>query len=505
MKVADRASPGDVVAERYKLERLLGEGGVGSVYLARHELTGRPVAIKLVPTSDPVVRERLLREARSMGRLSHPNVIGVMDMGEWRGLVFIAMEYVYGENLREFAGVEKVGVREAIDLLLPACSGVAAAHQAGILHRDLKPENLFIHTDRDGTPVDTKVLDFGVAKALDAVDGNVSLTDSGSIVGTPKYMAPEQIAEEPILDARTDVYAMALILYEMLAGHLPYTTSNLRHVVLEILKGEFPSLHSVEPGVPEALSDVIMRGLCADAEGRYGTMAEFAKALEPWAERRSFMPPLAVQTTDTARDSWLPPSSGHVATPLDLTTRRSVRGERTPDPSDVDEVVADTVDRGATPNGTEVRDRDGGTRGALAWPWVLAAAALFLVAGWGLVGGSREQAPTSPSAVTGPRATDAPTEVPAAPVAVAPPAPLPRSTPDAGVAAPDTASPAATAAPPPAAPPAASSRRSTKATPPDKRAPRRAARPRATPRRPAPAPAPAPPKTDNRDPWAATP
>ncbi|MDH5670944.1 MAG: protein kinase [Myxococcales bacterium] len=296
MTAALRIDPGDRIADKYRVERTLGKGGMGVVLLAHHELTGRRVALKVVPTGDPVVRERLLREARSMGRLSHPNVVGVLDMGLIDGAVFLAMEYVHGESLRSHTDAEPLAVGVAIDLLLPACAGVAAAHQAGILHRDLKPENLFVCTDRDGTALTTKVLDFGVAKHLD--DGNVdtSLTDQGSIVGTPKYMAPEQLGGDRALDERTDVYALGLILYELLVGQLPYDATGLRKVVWEILRGGFTPVCKRRPEVPAALSEQVMRALEPEREARHASVAEFARAIEPWAASRRYMAPREIHT-----------------------------------------------------------------------------------------------------------------------------------------------------------------------------------------------------------------
>ncbi|MEZ4340558.1 MAG: serine/threonine-protein kinase, partial [Sandaracinaceae bacterium] len=161
------AKVGELVDGKYELESLLGKGGMGAVYRARHVVTGRRVAIKWLLEDDEDRRRRFLREARAMGRLEHPNVVQVFDVSEHQGEIFLVMEYLEGKCLRDCIPEGGLPPDEAIALLLPAFSGVAAAHQAGILHRDLKPENLFVCCDRDGTPYDTKVLDFGLAKAAE--------------------------------------------------------------------------------------------------------------------------------------------------------------------------------------------------------------------------------------------------------------------------------------------------------------------------------------------------
>jgi hypothetical protein len=177
-------------------------------------------------------------------------------------------------------------------------SGVAAAHQAGILHRDLKPENLFVCTDVDGTAFDTKVLDFGVAKSVG--DAEASLTSTGAIVGTPRYMSPEQIAQGDEVDERMDVYALGLILYELLAGKLPYAGGSLKTMVVEILAGKLAPLHGQVPELPAALCDAVMKALANERDDRWPDVASFAAALEPFAGRKAFEPPRGVHTPETA-------------------------------------------------------------------------------------------------------------------------------------------------------------------------------------------------------------
>lgn len=301
--VAERAtSPniGAVIGGRYVIERRLGEGGMGTVYLARHNVTGRRVALKWVLTEDVLLRQRFVREARSMGRLSHPNVVGVLDAGEHHGAVYSVMEYVEGEDLHVHARSKQLSYHAAIDLIMPVMGGIAAAHQAGILHRDLKPENLFVCLDSDGTAFDTKVLDFGVAKRMG--DRETSLTGSGMIVGTPKYMAPEQFTDGDNLDARMDIYAIGLILYELLSGELPFRSTSLKTLAVEILSGKLSHLSERAPGLPRELCDVIMKAVATERADRYPDIASFARALEPYAGARRFEPPRKAHTPRLSYD-----------------------------------------------------------------------------------------------------------------------------------------------------------------------------------------------------------
>jgi tRNA A-37 threonylcarbamoyl transferase component Bud32 len=240
------------VAGKYEIEALIGQGGMGAVYRAQHTLTHRRVALKWLLADDAAMRMRFVREARAMGALEHPNVVGILDIGEEDGAVYLVMEYVEGESLREHLDRRPVSPMRAVRLLMPALEGIAAAHQAGIVHRDLKPANLFVCLDRDGTAYGTKVLDFGVALSLRQSDGTMGLTQSGAVVGTPRYMAPEQIRAGKV-DARTDQFAMGLILYEMLTGRLPYDAAVYEALVVEIATVPPLSPRVFVPDLPEGL------------------------------------------------------------------------------------------------------------------------------------------------------------------------------------------------------------------------------------------------------------
>jgi serine/threonine protein kinase len=291
---------GDIVGEKYELEGLLGRGGMGAVYRARHRITDRTVALKWLLEDDASRRARFLREAKAMGRLSHPNVIGILDVGDHQGAIFLVMDYLEGKSLREVIEGRTFTPKEAVGLLMPALSGVAAAHQAGILHRDLKPENLFALLDEDGHPYDVKVLDFGVAKPVssDAMS-SASLTHTGVLVGTPRYMAPEQLGDEAELDARCDVYALGIILYELLMGKVPYKSKSLNALLIEIMTIDIESPTNSNPEIPAEFSAILLKALARPTEERWPDVASFARALEPWGDGVRFETPKRVHTPKT--------------------------------------------------------------------------------------------------------------------------------------------------------------------------------------------------------------
>lgn len=478
------AKVGELVDGKYELESLLGKGGMGAVYRARHVVTGRRVAIKWLLEDDEDRRRRFLREARAMGRLSHPNVVQVFDVSEHEGEIFLVMEYLEGKSLRDFIPDEGLPPDEAIALLLPAFSGVAAAHQAGILHRDLKPENLFVCCDRDGTPYDTKVLDFGLAKAAEP-QADSKLTHSGSIVGTPRYMSPEQLEEKDV-DERTDVYALGLILFECLVGDLPYRSQSLNALLLEILTADHPPPHQLKEGIPEALGDLVKRAIERHAEDRFDSVIDFARAIEPFTEA-TFQAPRKVHLTPDSLSVGLTPKldderisssirarpsspSGDAGSATEEETPSAKSRERSEQAfAPTAALSSEDVDRASTAEVVPPPSRPG---------WVIPAAALagLLVVGGGVAAflASREPAavPTPPpAALSEPTAVTDPVEVaePAEAVEAAAPAmPEPAAAAEAPAEAAEPTPAPAEAEPPahePATPHHARSRRRATATP----------------------------------------
>jgi serine/threonine-protein kinase len=279
---------GRVVGERYQVERRIGAGGMGEVYLARHVLMGRPSALKvlkrdLIQEADAI--SRFNREATNASRIAHPNVCGVYDFGLTAdGLVFLAMEYLEGRTLREtLADWGPLPVDRATALLGQCAAGLQAAHDLGIVHRDLKPENVMIGGPDHST---AKLVDFGIAKAV-AGDSGPGVTRSGFIVGTPEYMSPEQLAGVP-LDARSDQYSLGLLYYEMLTGAHPFTGDSVRGSLAKRMTDRPRPLTETRPSgtFPPKLQSVIDRVLARRPEERYPSVRDFAAAASAAAADR---------------------------------------------------------------------------------------------------------------------------------------------------------------------------------------------------------------------------
>ncbi|MCA9709494.1 MAG: serine/threonine protein kinase, partial [Myxococcales bacterium] len=272
--------PGVVLADRYRVIRLVGEGGMGRVFLAEDTRQDRQVALKLLADDRPIPRaaERFTREAQSIARIDHENVVRIYDVGQSpRGGLFYVMEYLEGEELADTLDREgPLPWWRARDIALQVCSALQAAHEKGVVHRDLKLENCF-RVERDGQRDFLKILDFGVAKLLapDRDEGG-RLTNTGATLGTPAYMAPELCRGKQI-DHRVDVYALGVMLYEMLTGTVPFVGDSFLDVALLHMSEPPPPLSKFLPPeeVPDGLEAVIMRALAKAREDRFPTMAAF--------------------------------------------------------------------------------------------------------------------------------------------------------------------------------------------------------------------------------------
>jgi predicted Ser/Thr protein kinase len=231
---------------------LLGQGGMGAVYKARQPGLDRTVALKILPPglgADPTFAERFTREARSLARLSHPNIVAVYDFGQAGDLYYFVMEYVDGVSLRQMERKERLEPRQALDVVMQVCEALQFAHDAGIVHRDIKPENILIDTKGRA-----KIADFGLAKLLSRVPADVTLTQPQQVMGTPAYMAPEQIEHPADVDQRADIYSLGVVFYELLTGELPL--------------GRFqPPSQKVQVDV--RLDEVVLKTLAKEPERRY--------------------------------------------------------------------------------------------------------------------------------------------------------------------------------------------------------------------------------------------
>ncbi|MCE9576014.1 MAG: serine/threonine protein kinase [Deltaproteobacteria bacterium] len=270
----------------YRIEAVLGEGGMGWVFQAEHMLLGRRVAIKLLRPEQAGRRSavaRFFQEARLVNRIRHRNIVDVPDLVELPdGTVFIVMELLRGESLKELLARGPLDVATALAIAAQIGAALAAAHAVGVLHRDLKPANVHIGADRAGDAW-VKLLDFGIAKLSDAqaavVGQPLHVTGEGAIIGTPAYMSPEQATSGPV-DARSDLYSLGVILFELLAGHPPYAARTLAEYVRAHCSAPVPAL--VVPGgraVPPSLAAVIQRCLAKDPDARPASVAEVNAAI----------------------------------------------------------------------------------------------------------------------------------------------------------------------------------------------------------------------------------
>ncbi len=289
---------GDVIDRKYELVRLLGEGGMGAVYEGRHRRLDRRCALKFLHpelTRDADMVTRLMREAKAAASIGSEHIIDVTDIGETDdGIPYVVMEYLEGEDLADVLDREgRIEPSRAAALLIQACRALSAAHQRGIVHRDLKPENLFLTVREDGTEW-IKVLDFGIAKFKDSMAKDLErLTATGTTLGTPCYMSPEQARGAQDLDHLSDIFSMGTILYEMLTGRLPFMAGTYNELIIMIATSD-PSPPSMYfPRLDEGLEKVVLKALSRKRTKRFQSMPELSDALQPYAYRLSTLPPEA--------------------------------------------------------------------------------------------------------------------------------------------------------------------------------------------------------------------
>ena len=274
-------SPGTVVADKFALQRVIASGGMGTVFEAWDTLIERKVALKLMHphyATDPSMVARFRREAQAAARVQHPNIVNVLEVGRRRdGAFYLVQELLVGQTLREHLDARgPLEPDEALAILVPVLSGIAAAHASGIIHRDLKPENVILARSSSGEII-PKLIDFGLAKLHDP--GKQSLTRLGMLLGTPQYMAPEQVLAEKV-DARADVWAMGVVTFEMLSGVQPFAADGLAKLLAKIVSSESPpSLDFVAPKAAWPLAPVVARALARDLAERYASILDFRDAL----------------------------------------------------------------------------------------------------------------------------------------------------------------------------------------------------------------------------------
>jgi serine/threonine-protein kinase len=280
---------GQMLAGKYRVDRVIGEGGMGVVVAATHVAVDRPVAIKILKQelmSEREIIERFAREARAVGRIHSDHVARVLDVGELADRTpFMVMEYLEGMDLADLVRTRgALPGRDAVEYLVQACDALAEAHAAGIVHRDLKPANLFLTHRADGTPC-IKVLDFGISKTGPAEAQQQGLTQTSALMGSPQYMSPEQLRSARQVDARTDIWSLGICLHELLTGDVAFHAETVPELYVAILQHAPEPLRAKRPEAPAPVEAVILRCLEKDPARRFANVAELAAAL------REFVPP----------------------------------------------------------------------------------------------------------------------------------------------------------------------------------------------------------------------
>jgi len=297
-------NPGDLFEGKYRIERLIGKGGMGAVFSAQHELLQKRVAVKFLLgdiVTNPEAVKRFQNEAVSASKIQGDHVAQVMDVGTAHasGLPFMVMEFLDGGDLSQL--LEQRGplpVEDAVDYVLQGLEAIAQAHKQKIVHRDLKPANLFLARRPDGSST-IKVLDFGISKQSNPFSntGNHGLTSTKSVLGSPLYMSPEQLRSAKNVDERADIWSLGVILFELLTGHVPFNGDSLGELFVSILEQPIPRVSQIRPDVPQALDEAILRCLQRPLEQRFSNVGELAYALAQCAPPRAIPSIERIMTT----------------------------------------------------------------------------------------------------------------------------------------------------------------------------------------------------------------
>lgn len=321
-------TPGMVIDGKYSIVRLIGEGGMGAVYEGVNQLIRRRVAIKVLHagTKDSAgVVERFEREAQAAGCIGSDHILEVLDLGSLpNGDRYMVMEFLDGESLADrIRGLGRMSPQDITPLLRQALVGLDAAHRAGIVHRDLKPDNIYILKEKAGRPNFVKIIDFGISK-FNSLSGDMSMTRTGAVMGTPYYMSPEQAKGAGSVTAQTDLYSMGVIAFEALTGRVPFDGQTFNDLMFKIVLSEMPDLEEIVPGIDAGFAAIVRKAMHKDMSQRFQDCEEFIAALDRWS-------PMARTAVDGTRssvhDEAIPPtvpmasaqagSSSHLGTNLD--------------------------------------------------------------------------------------------------------------------------------------------------------------------------------------------
>ena len=290
---------GDVIAEKYRIESVLGAGGMGVVFAARHTTLNGQFALKFLSREGLLSSQaigRFYREAQAAARLRSEHAVRVFDVGTHsNGLPYIVMEYLEGSDLgRLLRASGQLPIAEAVDYMLQTCAAIADAHKAGIIHRDLKPSNLFCVT-REDKSVMIKVLDFGISKVMNAQPNEEAVTVTGNFIGSPSYMSPEQMKAPNRVDSRTDIWSLGVVLYECLTAKLPFPAGTFPEICLRVAQDPPIAASAYRTDIPPRLERIIERCLDKDREKRFGSVQELAEALSEFSSG----PPLRIASSFT--------------------------------------------------------------------------------------------------------------------------------------------------------------------------------------------------------------
>ncbi|MBN1656223.1 MAG: serine/threonine protein kinase [Deltaproteobacteria bacterium] len=301
-----------VIAGKYRLNRVIGEGGIGAVWEATHLTLNSPVAIKFIDCGGPhgaQIADRFLREARISAAVRHRNVVQIMDFGTSDDGPYMVMEYLEGHSLGSEIRQAPMPVARVVEIVVQVLSGLTAVHDAGIVHKDLKPDNIFLVKQSDGYY--PKILDFGVSKGIDPISGPSSAvtTHQGALSGTPQYMSPEQARGIRDIDPRSDIYSLGVIMYEALTGKVPYYAEHVGDLIVLVVTGSTPRVIDKCPDIDPALSDFVSKAMARERSERFASSRQMLESLRTLVLRSSTLNDSLMTHTDvTTLSSSFPPA-----------------------------------------------------------------------------------------------------------------------------------------------------------------------------------------------------